>query len=67
MHRSGQDYGDKSMVYPASPGGISPAKSASVELSRVLGSVWCIQTLLAVQKSGSRTSPLISPNPIAGA
>ena len=35
-------------------GGISPA--ASVELSRMLGSFRCIQTLLAVQKSGSGES-----------
>jgi len=36
-------------------GGISPLKSACVELSRMLGSVRCIQTpLLAVQMSGSR-------------
>jgi hypothetical protein len=32
-------------------GGISPLKSASVELARILGSVRCIQTLLAVPKS----------------
>ena len=35
-------------------GGISPAKSASVELSRMLGSLRCIQTLLAIKMSGSR-------------
>src|SRR6266436_4768461 len=33
-------------------GGISNGKSASVELSRILGSSRCIQTLRAVQKSG---------------
>jgi hypothetical protein len=35
---------------------ISTGKSASVELSRMLGSFRCIQTLLAVQKSGSGES-----------
>jgi hypothetical protein len=32
--------------------GIGANKSASAELSRMLGSVRCIQTLLAVSKSG---------------
>ena len=37
--------------YPGSMVRISPEKSASVELSRMLGSVRCFQTLLAVPKS----------------
>jgi hypothetical protein len=44
---------------------VSPDKSRSVELSRMLGSVRCIQTLLAVQKSASgkfgASSPLRLP------
>ena len=39
-------------------GGISPGNSACVELTRMLGSVRCIQTLLAVPKSACGKSQL---------